>query len=68
MQVFSGTSFDIHCTQNRILPEECISEQDGVVNLADQDDLLEAELKKMHDLENKPPDEKIEDTSDVEQM
>jgi hypothetical protein len=65
-KVFGSTHFAIASTENGILPEDPDLEPDDSDNIEVEEDLLKAELKKIHDLENKSLDDEIESTSDVE--
>jgi hypothetical protein len=58
--------FFVVSTGDGILLDDSGLELDGPDRFEVEQDLLKAELQKIHDLENKSLDDKSEDTSDVE--
>ncbi len=68
IQDFRSTHFDVTSTENGILPENLNPEPDDSENFEDEEDLLKAELKKIHDLEDKPLNDETEYTSDVDEL
>jgi hypothetical protein len=67
-KIFLSTHFDVTSTENGILPENLNPEPDDSENFEDEEDLLKAELKKIHDLEDKPLNDETEYTSDVDEL
>jgi hypothetical protein len=63
---YSSTNITVTPTQNGILLEESGSESDGAGESEHENDLLDAELLKIHALETESFQDKIEDVTDGE--